>query len=205
MKSERMKQKEVWWRDINEWTDTTQTDTGAEFQENILGRYNVDDMYQECVRFEGWTHASESSKIPGAWPKDARDVPEVRWDGNEFTLVLGEWKRWLAEIDSDNFPTIHKFLEENDQYERCVLSKLAPGAVILPHVHGPTDGIIYNLCLNFPEGCMFAVYPTGLVPYEAGDIYKLHTHNCTHSVINNSDADRFHIMMRPKRDVQEIS
>ena len=52
------------------------------------------------------------------------------------------------------------------------------------------------MCLNFPEGCRFAIYPTGLVPYKAGDIYKLHVHISTHSVINNSTEDRFHIMLR---------
>ena len=199
--------KAEFWNKIDEWTDDLQEGVGAEFHDSIS---NHEEMYQECVRYQAWIHAATdlnnvSEDLVNIKKVGFEDAPNTKWDGNRFVSADGIWKRWFAIPDQDNFPTIYKFLEENKhQYQMPVISKLGPGAVILPHRHidqGQEEGtspFLYNMCINFPEGCKFAIYPTGLVPYKAGDIYKLHVENSIHSVINNSTEDRFHLMLRQK-------
>ena len=69
---------------------------------------------------------------------------------------------------------------------------------ILVHQHhhhkGAEPQFLYNMAINEPEGCKFAIYPSGIIPYNAGDIYKLYVHN-KHAVINGN-KDRFHLMFR---------
>ena len=200
--------KAEFWNKIDEWTDDSQEGVGAEFHDSIP---NHEEMYQECVRYQDWIHAktdpnSVSERLINIRNMNFENAPNMKWEGNRFVPTDGIWKRWFAVPDSDNFPTIYKFLEKNKhQYHLPVISKLGPGGAILPHKHPLIDNgdhmvghFLYNMCLNFPEGCKFAIHPTGLVPYKAGDIYKLHVHTGTHSVINNSTEDRFHIMLRPK-------
>ena len=203
--------KAEFWNKIDEWTDDPQEGAGAEFHFlSPLGAEfhdsvsNHEEMYQECIQYQNWIHATTepnnvSKDLVNITKVGFEDTPNTKWDGNKFVPADGIWPRWFAIPDQDNFPTIYKFLEENKhQYQMPVISKLGPGAVILPHRHIGQRHIpfLYNMCLNFPDGCRFAIYPTGLVPYKAGDIYKLHVHTSTHSVINNSTEDRFHIMLR---------
>ena len=194
------------WNKIDEWTDNSQKGVGAEFHDSVS---NHEEMYQECVRYQDWIHATTepnnvSEDLVNITKVGFEDAPNMKWDGDKFVSADGIWPRWFAIPDKDNFPTIYKFLEKNKhQYRLPVISKLGPGATILPHRHiGQTHiPFLYNMCLNFPEGCRFAIYPTGLVPYKAGDIYKLHVHTCVHSVINNSTEDRFHLMLRGIKNV----
>ena len=196
------------WNRIDEWTDASQEGVGAELHDTVP---NHEEMYQECVRYQNWIHAKTdpnevSEPIINIQEVNFLGAKNMSWDGKKFAEVGGIWKRWFAVPDSDNFPTIYKFLEDNKhQYQFPVISKLGPGGVFLPHIHednddlyGMVEHVLYNMCLNYPEGCKFAIYPTGLVPFKAGDIYKLYVNTGMHGVINNSTEDRFHIMFWPK-------
>jgi hypothetical protein len=105
----------------------------------------------------------------------------------------------------EDFPVIYEFLKCNEhQYFRPEISRLDPAGQIFPHTHMSsefTEEWMFNMSLNFPDKCKFAVYPTGLIPYQAGDVYKLKVKNY-HSVINESDTPRYHIMMRTKEYMQ---
>ena len=143
------------------------------------------------------------------------------WDEEKKMFVdMGEsnWPRYFANpLDHpDSFPTICKWLNKNKhKYARPVISRLGPGGTIIPHRHNlirrenrVLGRMLYNMCINFPEGCKFAVHPNGLIPYKPGDVYKIWVHESMHSVINNSKEDRYHIMLRPsnyKEYVPEVS
>lgn len=204
------------WNNIDDWADNS--GTNAELYDTVP---NHKEMLQECIDFDDWVWAEEpTNNTTAMWPKPGNSEKEVseyfnetntglKWDDEQRKFVHEErgWQRWLATpFDRPkDFPTICKFVEENKhQYGNPVISKLGPEGVIAPHQHKlKINGnrvlgrFLYNLCLNFPEGCRFAIHPTGLIPYRPGDIYKLHTHEGMHSVLNNTKEDRYHIMLRP--------
>jgi len=146
----------------------------------------------------------------------------MQWDEEKSMFVEKidpkGWARYFSNPfdHPDSFPTICEWAIKNKhQYVCPVISRLCPKGTIIPHRHNLIKRenrilgrMLYNFCLNFPEGCKFAMHPTGLIPYKAGEIYKLWVHEGMHSVINNSKEDRYHIMLRPsnyKEYVPEVS
>jgi hypothetical protein len=97
----------------------------------------------------------------------------------------------LAPITTQFFKNQFKY----DFYNRVRFMLLEPGGYILPHkdfdhyVLGPI-----NIALNMPDGCEFYMENVGCVPFAPGTINKLALVN-RHAVINNSQEDRFHIIV----------
>lgn len=194
-----------YWNNIEEWADNSGTNT--ELHDTIL---NHEEMHEECIRYKDWIHAKTdpktiSKEIINILRVNFENAPSVKWNGVKFVPDT-IWKRWFAVPNAEDFPSIYKFIEDNKhQYHLPVISKLGPGGVIIPHTHRLIDKgdrvvghTVFNMCINFPMGCKFAMYPTGLIPYRPGDIYKLHVHTGQHSVINNTNQDRYHLMLREK-------
>jgi len=186
---------------------------------------NFDDWFNaEKPLYEIYPMLSE--KMSKLWPKEGldhrgfnspdesseyyKDTPVLRWEENNKRFVREEkgWQRWfVAPFDRPKeFPIICKFLEDNKhKYHMPVISKLDAGGTIPPHKHKlkirgdrVVGRYLFNMCINFPEECKFAIHPTGLIPYKAGEIYKLWVHEGMHSVINNTAEDRYHMILRPK-------
>jgi hypothetical protein len=98
-------------------------------------------------------------------------------------------------------PTITNFFKtqfDYGVYYRIRIMKVAPGGYVLPHRDtidlreshiGPT-----NLALNNPEGCDFFMDGIGKLPWKQGRAIKLNLYN-VHAVYNNSDEDRYHIII----------
>jgi len=172
--------KDTFWQTIDEWS--TGTDESAMFHQYVP---NHEDMLAECIAYNYW-----ESDIYGI--------------GKDRTRTEDE-KRLFALPNPKDFPKLYQFLQENShQYFSPQISLLKSGGQILPHNHKDSkrdEKWLFNMSLNFPAECKFAVYPTGIVPYRAADVYKLRVENF-HSVINESDTDRYHIMMRTKETVQ---
>lgn len=194
-----------YWNNIEEWADNSGTNT--ELHDTIL---NHEEMHEECIRYKDWIHAKTdpktiSKEIINILRVNFENAPSVKWNGVKFVPDT-IWKRWFAVPNAEDFPSIYKFIEDNKhQYHLPVISKLGPGGVIIPHTHRLIDKgdrvvghTVFNMCINFPMGCKFAMYPTGLIPYRPGDVYKLHVHTGQHSVINNTNQDRYHLMLREK-------
>ena len=194
-----------YWNNIEDWADNS--GTNIELYDTVP---NHEEMHKECIRYDNWIHAKTdpsvvSQDVINILRNNFEDAPSMKWDGGKFVPDT-IWKRWFAVPNAEHFPSIHKFLEDNKhQYHLSVISKLGPGGVILPHTHKLIDKgdfvvghTVFNMCINYPRGCRFAMYPTGLIPYKPGDIYKLNVHEGQHSVINNTNQDRYHLMMRPK-------
>ena len=212
---------EDFWNYIDEWTDKSiiGRDAHAEYHDHVP---NHEEMYQECLNFDEWAwegdrDASNAERITGTGQSFEEVLNRfannriMRWNEEkkifEDVTHLRQWPRAFAIPYEypESFPTICKFLDENKhQYTKPVISRMGPGAVIIPHRHNLIrrenrilGRMLYNMCINFPEGCKFAMHPFGVIPYKAGDIYRLWVHEGVHSVINNTDKDRFHIMLRP--------
>ena len=193
---------EEFWNTIEDWTDLTILN--AEFCDNTP--YHKE-MYVECKKYDKWTHSfskdfSEELKYNIATLSGS---PIARWEAiQEKWAIYGsdaatgpDWQYWWTVPQKEDFPTIHEFMKQNTQYKNPVVGKTGPGEVLLAHNHGPDPQFLYNMSINEPEGSKLAIYPTGIVPYKPGDMYKLYVHN-KHAVINGN-KDRFHLMFRGGR------
>lgn len=86
-----------------------------------------------------------------------------------------------------------------DRYDRIRFMLLEPGGYILPHedVDWKSLGPI-NLALNNPVGCDFVMEGWGRIPFSSGQANMLAVGH-KHAVYNNSDEDRFHIIVHGVR------
>tara|TARA_R100000808_G_scaffold7318_1_gene21567 strand:+ start:5060 stop:5605 length:546 start_codon:yes stop_codon:yes gene_type:complete len=127
---------------------------------------------QECQAFDDW--------VPYGW-------------GDKIFE-----KRWSCFPTDKKLPIINEWFKLHPQYYKPEVMKLDPGGVIPPHSHDykPDDpDWLYNMALNYPDGCKFGVYPCGIIPYKPGEIYKLKVYN-DHCVVNNSNEIRYHIVFK---------
>ena len=186
------------WETLDEWSDPT---VKVFHHHEKINEFTVAEMHKECLNFTDWMHASTD---PAYAPVSFRNYLAKTRNYNRFkhlqwvNSTAKKWDRWLTPPTEEHFPTIWKFLQENKhQYINPMISKLGAGEHIRVHNHGGRGPpFVYNMSLNYPKGCKFAVYPQGMVPYEAGDIYRLHIHN-DHAVFNNTDTVRYHLLLRP--------
>lgn len=94
-------------------------------------------------------------------------------------------------------PTITEFVQSlpYDKFDRVRIMRLEPKGYIMPHADGP--GRIFsplNIAINNPQGCDFIFKNAGIVPFKAGTGMVLDIAR-EHSVINNSDQARYHIIV----------
>lgn len=98
----------------------------------------------------------------------------------------------LCPVTVDYFK--NKFPYQN--YDRIRFMLLEPGGYITPHFDNPENflGSAVNISLNNPEDCRL-VTTSGQVPFkDTGSAFLFNTHY-THAVHNNSQQDRFHIIV----------
>ena len=93
-----------------------------------------------------------------------------------------------------------------DVYHRVRFMKVKPGGYILPH----SDGSEYRLnAVNVgiwnPNGCKLVVKGQGTVPFNnCGSIF-LFANNFEHAVYNDSDHDRYHMIIHGYPESPEVS
>ncbi|SVC91751.1 uncharacterized protein METZ01_LOCUS344605 [marine metagenome] len=201
---------EKFWSTIEDWP--TDLPVGAEFCGNTSLHEKI---YKECEKFDDWTHSFDLSKeadeelvynmttASGSDMSRWEHVREVQFSKESAQGGYGiapndkEWGLFWAVPRKKDFPTVHQFMEENPQYIDPYISKLRPNDVLLSHNHGPDPQFLYNMSINEPEGSKFAIYPTGVITYKPGDIYKLHVNN-DHALINGNET-RYHLLFKGGR------
>lgn len=125
--------------------------------------------HEECKKHDGWEpYVGQHLKHPG---------------------------RFTATPTRKTFPSISAYFEGKPNYLNPEIMKLEPGAVIPPHLHD--EDYLYNMAINHPEGCKFGFIRGGLVPYKAGDVYKLNV-KADHCVFNDSTEDRYHLVWKER-------
>lgn len=99
-------------------------------------------------------------------------------------------------------PVSTKFFQEQfgyDEYDRIRFMLLEPGGYILPHEDVDWKQLsAVNLAINNPQGVEFVMANWGIVPFSPGSVNMLAVGNM-HAVYNNSDEDRFHIIVHGRR------
>jgi len=99
----------------------------------------------------------------------------------------------------DQCPVTVKFFKEvfpYNQYQRLRYMLVEPGGYIAPHCDNTTNmpGAAVNISLNNPTNCRLTSVH-GTVPFRnSGSVFLFNNHY-RHAVHNNSDADRFHMIV----------
>mgnify|MGYP006280758701 FL=1 len=98
--------------------------------------------------------------------------------------------KWLTEV----FPMRN--------YYRVRYMLLEPNGFIAPHTDTNTNYLSpINIALNHPKGCIFKMQNHGVVPMRPGSVMMLDVGN-THAYINNSNEDRYHIIIHGEHNTE---
>lgn len=109
----------------------------------------------------------------------------------------------------DQCPVTVKFFKEQfpyRQYARVRFMLLEPGGFVMPHQDHHTSflGGAVNISLNQPDGCKL-VNTHGTLPFkDSGSMFYFNNHY-PHCVYNDSNTDRFHIIVHGEADMERLS
>lgn len=120
------------------------------------------------------------------------EAPEVYG----YTCDNAPW-RWT---DVSEFcPNIVKMIKDNfkfNRYFRIRIMRLSPEGYIWPHVDGGFNHLgPINIAINNPENCNFYMGDIGILPFKQGMGMSLNIGSMIHSVVNNSNENRYHIII----------
>jgi len=142
-------------------------------------------------RHKGW----RSLCIHGIDPTKTNHFTQYGYNSHEETPY--DWTEICARC-----PITHEFFKYYfpfDDYYRVRFMLLDPQGYITPHEDSDEHRLApINIALNNPEGCNFKMKGhKGYVPFAPGKSLLLDVGN-THAVYNNSDEDRYHIIVHGK-------
>jgi len=109
----------------------------------------------------------------------------------------------------DHCPVTVRFFKEQFPYRRYARVRfmlLEPGGFIMPHQDHHTSflGGAVNISLNQPDGCKL-VNTHGTMPFkDSGSMFYFNNHY-PHCVYNDSNIDRFHIIVHGEADMSLLS
>ena len=105
--------------------------------------------------------------------------------------------KWTAEA-LELMPETVSFFQRRwpgQYYRRVRLMLLEPGGYVSVHRDNSKSGLrAVNIAITQPPDCWFVMDRQGCVPFRPGRAMMLDTYN-THSVINDSDQPRWHIIV----------
>jgi len=153
--------------------------------------------YRSTYKTHGWASlpiVGKSSKDPYAWDvygyKDAKDAaPDMQW--TEIADLCPTTTKWLKET----YPS--------ELYGRTRFMLLEAGGIIEPHKD--TDYSVLgaiNIAITNPKGCYWKWDDGETLEFEPGDVYAMNL-SYTHSVVNESNEDRYHLIIHHYDSTEE--
>ena len=103
-------------------------------------------------------------------------------------------KEFEYKINMDGSPTINTFIEqvsEIGQITYLSFKRMLPKHFINPHVDSICNPFKIYVPLTWPTGNYFKMYKKGFIPFEPLVPFLVNTGNHVHSVINDSNEDRY--------------
>lgn len=146
-----------------------------------------------CIHGESYDRTESYNEYPDNQGKTEKDINY----------------KWCTEV-VDNCPETLRYFKEvfpQQDYRRLRFMWLDPHGYIQPHIDFPFSilGPI-NISLNNPEGCEFKMENVGIVPFkDEGSAFVMNL-SYAHSVTNNSDIPRIHIIShgKPNKNFNKI-
>ena len=155
--------------------------------ESLPLEYNNKGWASVCIHGEEWNKTESFTQYPEHRGKTEKEI---------------EYK-WCEEITS-RCPLTTKYFKEQfpaQEYYRVRFMYLAPNGYIQPHKDRDHSMLFpVNIALNNPKGCTFRMKGKGDVPFKNEGSACLVDISNEHSVWNNSDIARIHIIVHFKQD-----
>ena len=156
-------------------------------EDNLPVEYNNKGWASVCLHGEEWNKTESFNQYPEHKGKTDQDI---------------EYK-WCEEITS-KCPITTDYFKKSfpaQEYYRVRFMYLEPNGYIQPHRDRDHSMLFpVNIALNNPEGCIFRMKDKGDVPFNPKGGACLVDISNTHSVWNNSDTARIHIIVHFKQD-----
>lgn len=119
------------------------------------------------------------------------DMPFEGWHWTEMADACPITKQWLCSLPWSNWQRIRFML-------------LEPGGYILPHADTPDSRLgPINISITNPPECHFFMEGAGEIPWEPGQV-RLMNVGKLHSVYNNSDKPRLHMIIHAMETDHEV-
>jgi hypothetical protein len=149
------------------------------------------DQDQGAYRHKGW----RSICLHGVSSDKTNHFTQYGYKSNDETPYIWTEIADLCPITTKFFKEIFPF----NIYYRVRFMLLDPQGYITPHTDSDQHKLSpINIALNNPIGCNFKMQGhEGYVPFEPGSAFILDVGN-THAVLNNSDEDRYHMIVHGK-------
>ena len=155
--------------------------------ESLPLEYNNKGWASVCIHGEEWNKTESFTQYPEHKGKTEKDIQY----------------KWCEEITS-RCPVTTKYFKEDfpaQEYYRVRFMYLEPNGYIQPHRDRDNSMLFpLNIALNNPKGCVFRMKDKGDVPFNPDGGACLVDISNEHSVWNNSDTARIHIIVHFKQD-----
>lgn len=149
--------------------------------------YNNKGWASVCIHGEEWNRTESFNQYPEHQGKVESDIDY----------------KWCEEVTS-RCPITTEYFKNHfpaQEYYRVRFMYLAPNGYIQPHTDRSNSMLFpVNIALNNPEGCIFRMKDKGDVPFNPEGGACLVDISNTHSVWNNSNSARIHIIVHFKQD-----
>ena len=167
---------------ISEGLNVSQILTALQLQpdlwdENVLRTEHPESPHQEASDIWLWFNKVESAETV---------IDDIQ------THPFSAWFK-LPEVHSVIFDLMR--FTQATQLGRCIISRLAPGKRIEPHIDQGAPATFYQrfqICLQSSPGCVFRIEDEQVM-FKPGEIWLINN-NAEHEVINNSKDDRICIV-----------
>jgi hypothetical protein len=166
-----------------------------------LTKWKKESHAAQFVNHRGDTHPGwNSSCIHGI------DVDKTgAWTNYGYTREEDVPYKWTS--ISEHTPIIKKFWEQfpYEKYRRIRFMELESGGMIQPHSDAPGRlpgekdldmlevGVPINVAITHPSDCFMTLEGYGIIPFQEGKAFIINIRNF-HSVINNSNKNRIHLI-----------
>ena len=109
-------------------------------------------------------------------------------------LLNSNYTEFEYKIKMDTCPAIKDFIEQMckiGQVTYISFKRMLPKRFINPHIDSKCNPFKVYIPLTWPKGNYFKMYKKGLIPFEPLVPFLVNTGNNIHSIINDSNEDRY--------------
>ena len=139
-------------------------------------------------KYKEWDKIMFNAETGSIWRKDVEDNIDV--DVEKVIQKVYHTKELQTILDD----IIKDFIEQMckiGQVTYISFKRMLPKRFINPHIDSKCNPFKIYIPLTWPKGNYFKIYKKGLIPFEPYKPFLVNTGNNIHSVINDSNEDRY--------------
>ena len=180
---------------------------GAAFLPIIMNDKDIDwhNLFLEAKQFDKHYIPHRPHEKHKDWSSVVlHGISSIHTQSPEAYGYTNETAPWRWTDISDFCPNIVYMIKKcfpYEQYFRIRIMRIAPGGYIWPHMDGGFDHLgPINIAINNPDNCNFYMEGVGILPFKQGTAISLNVGSKMHAVVNNSNENRYHIILHGRTD-----